>query len=173
VCTNPLIEIPAAVLILFIVALIVRDRSRESPQRPLHPTDAELSNNLEQVKLLFEYTKFHITVYGSIAALLLTASTSIGNSLHLHREYVVAAVCAILVAGLAAGVVAASMPGSTDLIGFWDELGGPYKFRVMTIRSWTFVEHTFFWTAVFFVVLAFVYADHAASHGFEITLTYK
>jgi hypothetical protein len=65
------------------------------------------------------------------------------------------------------------MPESTNSVGFWDELGGPYTLRLMTIRSWTFVEHTFFWTAVFFVVLAFAYADRVTWHGFAITFTLK
>jgi hypothetical protein len=73
---KPVIETAAALLTIFIVSLVVRDQNRPLPQRPLHPSEEALRNNLEQVKLLFDYTKFHITVYGTIAALLLTASTT-------------------------------------------------------------------------------------------------
>ncbi|HXH38663.1 MAG TPA: hypothetical protein VNN08_08550 [Thermoanaerobaculia bacterium] len=176
---DPVVAATAVLLIVFVITLIVRDQlimrdqMRKLPESSLTPSQPQLDNNLEQVKLLFDYTKFHITVYGTIAALLLTASTSIGSSLNLPRIYIIAAVSAILVAGLAAGVVAASMPESTNRVGFWDQLGGPYKSRLLTIRSWTFVEHTFFWTAVFFVVMAFAYAKHAPTTGFEITLSVK
>jgi hypothetical protein len=127
------------------------------------PTEAQLKDNLEQVKLLFDYTKFHITVYGSLATLLLgVAASSLAEKIHLASEFLIAAVAAIIGAGLAAGIVAASMPECTGKVGFWDWKTGTYNLPILTIRSWTFVEHTSFWLSILFVVLSF-YAGRSGS----------
>lgn len=63
-----------SVIVVFIVIRIVSDR-RKGAGPLICPVD-RLGDNREQVKLLFDYTKFHITVYSTLAALLITISSS-------------------------------------------------------------------------------------------------
>jgi hypothetical protein len=129
-------------------------RDPQCPCKP--PDDSALSDNLEQVKLLFDYTKFHISVYTTLAGFLLTLSaSSFVKTWELHRGYLIAALFVILGAGVAAGVVAASMPQSTSKLNFWAWRTGPYDWPWLTIRGWTRVEHTSFWTSAFLAVGAF------------------
>jgi sulfite exporter TauE/SafE len=119
-------------------------------------TNAAPDHNLEQLKLLLEYTKFHIGLYSTIAGVLVAAlATKHAESWKVRRWAVAAAVAAIVVAGLAGGVVAASIVSMTDVADFWNKPIGPYASELLTVRGWTYVEHSAFWIAVLFVLAAF------------------
>ena len=142
-----------------------REEEREKEREQKKDDDAGLSaneleeakkNNLEQVKLLFDYTKFHLTGYTTIAALLTAIVASPHLRVTLFADPLPAAVLAIVAAGWAAGVVAASMPECTNRLEFWEWRTGPYDREMMTIRSWTYLEHTSFWLAVLLVLTAFL-----------------
>lgn len=119
-------------------------------------TNQPLDHNLEQLKLLLEYTKFHIGLYATIAGVLVAAlATKHAESWRVRRWAVAAAIASIVVAGVAGGVVAASIVSMTDVPGFWDKPIGPYGIEFLTVRGWTYVEHSTFWLAVAFVLAAF------------------
>lgn len=119
-------------------------------------TNAPLDHNLEQLKLLLEYTKFHIGLYSTIAGVLVAAlATKHAESWKVRRWAVAVAIAAIVVAGLAGGVVAASVVSMTNVPDFWNQPIGPYATEVLTVRQWTYVEHSAFWLAVSFVLVAF------------------
>jgi hypothetical protein len=156
---DPVVSAILGVFALFAV-LGLRDATKDYVQ--VEASGFQLKDNLEQVKLLFEYTKFHITAYGTTATLLIgICASSIASSVRLDAEYLIAAVACILAAGVAAGIVAASMPECTSKADFWSWQTGPYNLSLLTIRSWTYVEHTSFWLAVFFVILSFCAGDGA------------
>src|SRR5438067_2237476 len=67
--------------------------------------------HLEQVKLLFDYTKFHIGLYTTLASVLVAAlGASFAKEWQIHRELVAAAIVLIALAGLFGGVIASSLP---------------------------------------------------------------
>ena len=122
----------------------------------MEATAVPVDHNLEQLKLLFDYTKFHIGLYSTIAGVLVAAlATKHAETWRIYRWALASAIVAIVLAGLAGGVVAASLPSMTDTPKFWDASAGPYSSNLLTIRQWTYVEHTMFWAAVLLVLIAF------------------
>ena len=91
---------------------------------PTRPVD------FEQVKLLFEYTKFHLGVYTTLAAALIAlVNTEFGKNINLPREFVWAAVVFIALAGVAGGIVASTLPHMTTLGDFWGSRIGPFRVK--------------------------------------------
>ena len=118
-------------------------------------------NGFEQVKLLFDYTKFHIGVYTTIATILVAViNTEWGKSLQLSKPLVWTAIILIAVAGVAGGTIASSLPHYDTLDCFMSSWIGPYRFTLMTGEVWTYVEHTSFWFAAAAIVSAFGLAAH-------------
>ena len=145
----------ATVIALLLFAAALRKRGTHLSASLWLNREKRVIDNLEQVKLLFDYTKFHITVYTTIATILVAIqSNSFGAHVHLSAGFVPAAIASILLAGLAAGVVAASMPECTGKAHFWEWRTGPYNLPILTIRQWTYLEHTSFWVSVVLVVAA-------------------
>jgi large-conductance mechanosensitive channel len=160
----------AATAVLVVLWIVAVDRKKQQAPRTVAKNLEQ--DNLEQVKLLFDYTKFHITVYTTLAGVLLTFSASdFAKQRAVPVGYVYGAIACIVVAGIAAGIVAASLPALTGQLDFWNVKTGPYKSSLLTLRSWTFVEHTFFWLAVFMIVLAFVLSQPTAESTDEYRLT--
>jgi MFS family permease len=117
---------------------------------------AALDHNLEQLKLLLEYTKFHIGLYSTIAGVLVAAlATKHAETWKVRRWAIGLAVLAIVLAGLAGGIVAASLVSMTNVADFWNQPIGPYAGEWLTVRGWTYVEHSSFWAAVVLVIVAF------------------
>jgi hypothetical protein len=128
----------------------------------------ENNNDLERVKMLFDYTKFHIGLYTSVNAVVIAA---------MHQSYIhhgvpqilaITAVIFVAFSGLCGGVVASSLPHllgtSEDLspaadtlydrhIGplCFDKEGSRFSARV---RTWTYLEHSAFWIGVVLVLIA-------------------
>lgn len=142
-----------ASLVALILVLFALDRGKNYNG---HASAQDLTRTTEEVKLLFDYTKFHITVYTTIATIIVAAASGVFKERFEPSTHVLwAAVVAVFFAGLAAGVVAASMPQCFDKANFWDWRTGPYNLDMLTIRSWTYVEHTSFWLAAILIVIAF------------------
>jgi MFS family permease len=117
---------------------------------------APLDHNLEQLKLLLEYTKFHIGLYSTIAGVLVAAlATKHAETWKVRRWAIGLAVLAIVLAGLAGGIVAASLVSMTNTANFWNQPIGPYAAEWLTVRCWTYVEHSSFWAAIVLVIVAF------------------
>ena len=151
------LAVGAGIFILIALFAIADRRKSLNPT----PSAKEIKENATTVERLFDYTKFHITVYTTLATLLVAAASDYMNSTFVPSlVYIRAAVVAILGAGLAAGVVAASMPEGAGKVKVWDWRTGPYNWHVMSIRSWTFVEHTSFWVAAVLALLAFATGKH-------------
>ena len=121
--------------------------------------DKEMDKGLE---LLFDYTKFHIGVYLTLAAAYITLATSkIGETLpKLNPNFVWPAVICIMVAGFAGGVIASSITQSerTNVTDFLKDPTGPWSMRLFSGKWWAYIEHTFFWAGIICVVLSFAYS---------------
>ena len=110
------------------------------------------------LELLFDYTKFHIGLYLAIGTAYVTvASIKIGDKLLLEIGWCWAgpAVGCFALAGLAGGVIASSITqtAARDSREFLREKIGPWNWRIVEARKWTWVEHTSFWAGL---VLAFL-----------------
>lgn len=111
-------------------------------------TDAEYE--FEKLKLLFEYTKFHIGLYTGIATIftgLIAASNKGEIPFHFNCYLLSAGVFFIAVAGLAGGTLVSSMCHERSLKDFWERKIGPFRWNLMNAEYWTYVEHTSFWLA--------------------------
>jgi hypothetical protein len=114
------------------------------------------------LELLFDYTKFHIGVYLTLAAAYITLATSqIGSILpKLNPKFVWPAVIFIIIAGFAGGVIASSVTQtkSVTVESFLKEQTGPWSTSWFTGKWWTYIEHTSFWMGIACVVLSFAYS---------------
>jgi hypothetical protein len=127
-------------------------------RRKLLRTEDAMSpmTDADQVKLLFEYTKFHIGMYTTLATLFVALlGTEYGKALRVRRWLIWVAVVFILMAGLAGGVIASTLPHRRTLDEFMHCGAGPYRLERVAGEWWTYIEHTTFWLAVLAVLLAF------------------
>jgi hypothetical protein len=117
------------------------------------PAVASLSADaaLKSLELLFDYTKFHIGVYLTLAASYITIATSdIGPTVKRCPAYIATLLFAL--AGLAGGVITSSITqcecGSSAV--FLKQQIGPWAFDALTMEAlyWTWVEHTAFWAGL-------------------------
>jgi hypothetical protein len=129
--------------------------------------------HLEQVKLLFDYTKFHIGLYTTLASVLIAAlGASFAKEWQIHRELVAAAIVLIALAGLFGGVVASSLPYISSKASLhpgkelyeqpigplWTDQTNAGKLSCLAqpVRYWTYLEHSAFWAAVLLLLIAFL-----------------
>ena len=124
---------------------------------------ALMSAKQKSLELLYDYTKFHIGVYLTLATSYITAATAkFGGSefLSLDGRFVPPTVIFIMVAGLAGGVIVSSLTqwvgGSTE--DFLASKIGPWDWKAIQLhaRNWTYIEHTSFWLGLCCAALSFV-----------------
>lgn len=114
-------------------------------------------DNTEQVKLLFDYTKFHIGLYSTFAsAVLALLAGTFADGWAICRTLLALSLLPIAIAGLAGGVIASSLPhmfGTKNILG---EPIGPLMFEKWKLKSWTYLEHSSFWIAFLMAAAALV-----------------
>ena|SRR5581483_6843431 len=112
---------------------------------------------LEKLKLLFDYTKFHIGLYTTLATIfggLIAAKVGEKTLFEFEWKLLLASVICICIAGLAGGVIASSIPGFGGYQEFWKADIAPFKLRGFKAEYWTYIEHTAFWIAVVLAILS-------------------
>ncbi|WP_315737970.1 hypothetical protein [Bradyrhizobium sp. SZCCHNR1093] len=115
----------------------------------------EADREFEQLKLLFDYTKFHIGLYATVATIfggLYSASDKV--PLKFNPFWLVLSIICIFMAGIAGGTIASSIPGYTSYAKFWSSKIGPFRSKLITAENWTYIEHSAFWLAVFLAFLS-------------------
>src|SRR5262245_29005751 len=82
----------------------------------------------ERLKLLFDYTKFHIGLYSTLATLVLVALglKNKGWDLDFVPALLWVSVFSMGLAGLAGGIIAGSVPQRAGFSEFWTTRTGPY-----------------------------------------------
>jgi hypothetical protein len=111
---------------------------------------------LEQLKLLFDYTKFHIGLYTALATIVAALVASKESLFQFDSRLMGAAIGFICIAGLAGGVIASSIPHYQRYDRFWDDRIGPMRWKALKAEYWTYIEHTAFWSAVICAALSIV-----------------
>lgn len=118
---------------------------------------SKINWELERAKMLFDYTKFHIGMYATLAALLVaTLGSKFAADWHVWEWSIATGVIFIALAGLAGGIVAASLP---EVMGrdadFWKAPTGPGDKKWRPVEWWAHKEHLLFWIGVLFVLVGF------------------
>lgn len=129
---------------------------------------AQQADGLKGLELLFDYTKFHIGLYLTLASAYITvASVKVGDQLALSLDwsFVIAAMFAFMLAGFAGGVIVSSItqcygtaPDCKSTARFLEMPIGPWDLRSVWLpaRLWTYIEHTAFWLGLMLAFLSFV-----------------
>jgi hypothetical protein len=131
-------------------------------QQKIHAT-AVAASKQKSLELLYDYTKFHISAYLTVAGAYLTAAFATVNHeplLPLNLYLLGPAVLFTMIAGFAGGVIVSSLTqwhsGSTtdflaSRIGPWD--WSAFRFSA---RWWTYLEHTSFWIGLLAAAASFL-----------------
>jgi hypothetical protein len=119
---------------------------------------ADDTKQLEQLKLLFDYTKFHIGLYTTLAAAYIALMTSEYGKRLLAPDtrLVLAAVVILGIAGFAGGIIASSCT-------YYPSFNQLMERRLFPFRdgwglkgvTWTRIEHTAFWVALGAILASF------------------
>ncbi len=141
----------------------------------LSPLGSEiLKADLKSLELLFDYTKFHIGVYLTLASSFITvASLKRGDDFALptRRGLVILAMLLFMLAGLAGGVIVSEITQCygidrsppvkrcTSTREFLAADMGPWDGTALSLkgRQWTYVEHTAFWAGLLSALGAFLF----------------
>jgi hypothetical protein len=128
---------------------------------------ATTNMQLEQLKTLYDYTKFHISLYGTLLAGFMGISGfAAGRLSKTSLLGLKLATFLLLIAAMSGGVVASSIVDVYQNYGvwkqdvglerFWTTRLGPFKRQWMPAKTWWLIEHTAFWVAVLIVVGGFL-----------------
>jgi hypothetical protein len=101
---------------------------------------------------LLTYTTFHIGVYVSLVAGLISAGVFTQNDHWLLRF----GVGCFLVAGLCGGVIGSSIPDFADFAAFSTAPIGFWGLKPWTYYWWAKLEHLAFWAGILPITLAFL-----------------
>jgi uncharacterized membrane protein len=117
----------------------------------------EVKQSPEQLKLLMDYTIFHIGLYLTVMGVVLAyVKTSYFKFERSEKIWVVAVTVCLAAAGLSGGVIAGNIPYSPDFQTFSQKWIGPYTYQTMPFEWWAGIEHTAFWVAVVLIVFGFL-----------------
>ena len=109
---------------------------------------------LEQLKLLFDYTKFQIGLY-TILALVFTAAIAFEPAVFkLHRGLLGIAVVFVYLAGLSAGIIGSRCAHFTSARELWAAKIGPFRSTCLRGEHWSYVQHACFGIALGAAVLS-------------------
>jgi hypothetical protein len=116
------------------------------------------ANDFERLKMLFEYTQFHIGLYATIlGAAVAVLGFGLPKKASPPRGRALGALSLGIVfyaiAGFAGGVIAGNAPRFKGLSHFEAARLGPFRTEWMGLYGWTGLEHTAFWigTGLLFV----------------------
>jgi hypothetical protein len=109
---------------------------------------------LEQLRLLFDYTKFQLSLYTILAVVFTAAIAFEPTVFKLHRGLLELAVVFVCLAGMAAGVIASRCAHFTSLRELWATRIGPLRSSCLRGEHWSYLQHTFFAMALGAAVLA-------------------
>jgi hypothetical protein len=123
-------------------------------------------DDYERVKLLFEYTKFHIGVYLTLASILV-------GILGLKQDFgfvvipqlLVISIILIMIAGAAGGTIVSRLTKVKTYDEFYNEMTGPVRAKWFRGEIWTYIEHLTFWAALIFALLAILLPTFAPSNS--------
>lgn len=107
----------------------------------------------DQLKQLFDYTKFHIGMYITLIAAIIGvfANDTLKLSYTGLIPYIKATIILFFIAGAAGGLVASSIPFYKTFADFKKARLGPWSGKFIPAILCTHIEHTAFWVGCFIV----------------------
>ena len=101
----------------------------------------------DQLKQLFDYTKFHIGMYTSLIAAIIGvfANDTLKDQYCGMVLYIKCSVALFVLAGMAGGLIASSIPFFTSFDAFRAARLGPWHLKLVPAVWCTHIEHTAFW----------------------------
>jgi hypothetical protein len=119
-----------------------------------------METKADQLKLLMDYTLFHIGLYTTlISALLALAHFSGKRTEHQLRICISLTVICFSIAGAAGGAIASNIPNYSTFLEFDRERLKVFGFYTMPYRYWGHVEHAAFWFGFIITVGGFLYCN--------------
>ena len=107
---------------------------------------------MEQLKLLMDYTRFHIGIYVTLGAVGVgTIEADFFNVMEFLPVIVL-----LIVAGASGGIIASNIP----LYNTWDDFHKSkltvFRFKTLQWQCWAAIEHYSFWVAVFLTIRSLI-----------------
>ena len=105
---------------------------------------------MDQLKLLMEYTKFHVGMYTGLCAALGTmlGIEPLKRSVATLQPFLLVTLVCFVVAGAFAGIVGSSLPYHTTWESFATANLGPWKRKWINALVCTHIEHSAFWAGI-------------------------
>jgi hypothetical protein len=103
---------------------------------------------LEQLRLLFDYTKFQIGLYTTLAVIFTAAIAFEPAVFKLHRGLLGLAVVFVCLAGLAAGIIGSRCAHFTSPMDLWAARIGPFRMGFLPGEYWSYLQHACFGVAL-------------------------
>lgn len=101
-----------------------------------------------QLERVFDYTKFHITVYLGLGGAI-AGSKLIDDTPEVLQDWPFGVFfVSMVVAGVAAGVIASSTAYYATFEDFQRDKLGPWKLKLFKFATWAMIEHTAFWIGI-------------------------
>jgi|GEM_PF-1804588 len=114
----------------------------------------------DQLKHLYDYTKFHIGMYTTLIAIIVGvfSTESIQTKYGELEQYVIFALILYSLAGMCGGLIASSIPAFKKYKDFISSPLFPWDLteRSFTAKTFTHLEHLFFWAGTGLVVFGTV-----------------
>jgi hypothetical protein len=112
----------------------------------------------DQLKLLFDYSKFQIGLYTTFAIVLSGAMAFRPVVFRFHRGFMALAVAFICLAGVAAGIIASRCPHFASWSELWAAKIGPFRWKCLPGEYWTYLQHVCFALALAAAALSLLLA---------------
>jgi hypothetical protein len=143
-------------------------RSSQMPTREIRREGtSDAAHDYEKVKLLFDYTKYHIGIYITLGTILVgVLGLHDKTPLHFCGLFIWMSIGFIAIAGLAGGIIASTLPESDSLPRFFALRTGPWGLKLLSGRAWTMVEHTTFWVGLVVGLTAFLIPELGRAPAF-------
>lgn len=115
----------------------------------------------DQLKALFDYTKFHIGIYitltSTLVAILALAADEYGDQGNVEALLLNLQLTVVFfaLAGACGGFVASNIPNHHTFKVYMNERIGFWRLKLLKAKMWIHLEHTFFWIGVGFALLGF------------------
>jgi len=114
--------------------------------------------DIEQVKLLYDYSKFHIGLYSALIVALIGLA-KVGGRAAIEgpgRVCVYVTAGLFLLAAMAGGTIASTISQNSAAVVNNEEIG-PFRFRRYTALKWAAIEHSLFWLGVGVAVIGLLW----------------
>jgi hypothetical protein len=114
---------------------------------------------MDQLKLLMDYTKFHIGFYLTFAGI----GVTLVKLKIITLGILFPSFAGLLIAGVAGGVIGSNIPLYTTFEAFQKDQLGFWGLSIMRFTRWAWLEHLGFWFAILWGITAVLMVDSSTA----------